>query len=333
MSNDPFDNVNTEVPAFQMLLAKRVAVPAQIALWGFSDSGKTYSALRLARGLVGPKGKIAVIDTENKRALFYADKFGGWFHIDLQPPFTAPRYTMAVNAAINGGADIIIIDSMSHVWNGEGGVLDQADASKIEGLAKWKTPKVAYARMKNAVLRAPIPIIYCIRAKEKFAQQKNEKGKTEVIHTGQAPICDAGFLFEMTVSVRMESGEHKPLFPVKIPAEIVHAIKSGEYISEESGQIIAAWLAGGAQVDHETEAFRREARDIASLGSVKAREWWGKNVTKAKKPMLTPILAELEDLWNTADREIAEDLAEGGAPEEGGDDALEDKFTGKGQAA
>src|SRR3954470_5435151 len=107
MNNDPFDG-DDSAPAFQVVEAKREAVPALIALWGFSDSGKTYSALRLARGLVGDKGKIALIDTENRRAKFYAGMFGGWLHLDLQPPFTPARYMAAHDAAIKAGANVII---------------------------------------------------------------------------------------------------------------------------------------------------------------------------------------------------------------------------------
>src|SRR6185437_11324154 len=108
---DEFDNAAG--PQFRVTEAVREAVPALIGLWGYSDSGKTYSALRLARGLAGPKGKIVVIDTENKRAKLYAGLFGGWSHIDLQPPFTPDRYMAAHRAALEAGAKAVVIDSMS----------------------------------------------------------------------------------------------------------------------------------------------------------------------------------------------------------------------------
>src|SRR3546814_4905592 len=97
-----------------------------------------------------------LIDTENRRAKFYSGLFGGWSHIDLQPPFTPQRYTAALNAAIQAGANAVVVDSMSHVWEGQGGVLEQADASTAKGLAKWKNPKMAYKRMTNAMFRAPV---------------------------------------------------------------------------------------------------------------------------------------------------------------------------------
>jgi hypothetical protein len=324
MTNDPFDGMD-DAPAFKVAEAVREAVPALIGLWGFSDSGKTYSALRLARGLVGPKGKIALIDTENRRAKFYAGLFGGWLHLDLQPPFTPARYMAALDAAIRAGAECVIVDSQSHVWEGEGGVLDQADKNDSKGLAKWKAPKMAYKRMTNALFRAPVHVIFCIRAKEKFVQKGS--GKTaEIVSAGLVPICDSRFVYEMTLSAQMESGTHKPLGAIKAPAAIAEAIKAGEFITENAGEAIAAWLAGGVAVDHATLAILATARDKAAQGSVSFRDWWAANVTKAMRPKLEPALPELRDLAAKADDEIARANA---LDEEvnSGDDPLADSFT------
>ncbi|MCV9910019.1 ATP-binding protein [Brucella sp. HL-2] len=85
---------------------------------GPSGSGKTYSALLYARGLVGQEGKIGFIDTENKRSRFYADVAGGFDVIDLDPPFTSSRYIQAIKAFEKAGYTAIIIDSISHEWEG-----------------------------------------------------------------------------------------------------------------------------------------------------------------------------------------------------------------------
>ena len=44
----------------------------RLAVFGVSGSGKTFSALRIAKGL---GGKIAVIDTERNSACKYSDRF------------------------------------------------------------------------------------------------------------------------------------------------------------------------------------------------------------------------------------------------------------------
>lgn len=324
MSNDPFDGLDS-APSFKVVEAVREAVPALIALWGFSDSGKTYSALRLARGIVGPKGKIALIDTENRRAKFYAGLFGGWSHIDLQPPFTPARYMAAQDAAIKAGANVIIVDSQSHVWEGEGGVLEQADASTAKGLAKWKNPKMAYKRMTNALFRSPVHVIFCVRAKEKFIQQ-GSGANASIVSAGHVPICDSRFIYEMTVSAQMESGAHKPISAIKAPAAIANIIKPGEFITEEAGEAIAAWLAGGVAVDHTASAFHAEARDVASLGTAAFRDWWnGPGMTKAKRESVRPIMPELQELARQADEEVARAAAL--AEEANTGSPLEDPFT------
>lgn len=321
MSKDPFDGI--DAPAFNIAEAVREAVPALIALWGASDSGKTYSALRLARGLVGPKGKIALIDTENRRAKLYAGLFGGWMHLDLQPPFTPQRYSAAYDAAIKAGANVIVVDSQSHVWQGEGGVLDQAEANNAKGLAKWRAPKMAYMKMTNSLFRSPIHMIFCLRAKEKFVQRGSGKD-AEIVSIGDVPICDSRFIFEMTVSAHMEAGTRKPLAPVKAPEPIAGVIKPGEFITEEMGKRIAEWLAGGAAVDHEMKALETSARGVATQGTVAVRDFW-QALTRDQRSSLKSIIAELKDIAEQADREMAEGKSTI-------DDPLLDSFS-KGQQA
>ncbi|HKY45724.1 MAG TPA: ATP-binding protein, partial [Pyrinomonadaceae bacterium] len=111
---------------FEFKEAQREAAPVFIGIEGESGSGKTYSALLLARGIVGPKGKIGVIDTEGKRSLMYADDpdIGGFLHMDFVAPYSSDRFRKAVHAARAAGVDVIVIDSASHEHEAEGGMLD-----------------------------------------------------------------------------------------------------------------------------------------------------------------------------------------------------------------
>jgi len=309
--------------------AVREATPALIGLWGPSGSGKTYSALLVARGLVGPKGKIVVIDTENGRAKFYASMVGGWQHIDFQPPFTAQRYTEAMLSAEKAGADVIVIDSMSHVWEGEGGTLDQADSSDDKGLAKWKAPKIAYKRMMNNLLRSPVHVIFCLRAKEKYVQVRNGS-KTEIVSQGLTPIMEKNFIFEMTVGVQLSPETHAPVVPIKAPEDIVAAIPLDKPLGIETGTKIAEWVAGGVAVNREIEDLKRNARDKAAEGSVKMRAWWETELTKTQRQRLASMIEELKMIANQADADEAEK-----APATIGSEAdpLDDAFTPAKQAA
>lgn len=299
---------------FTIKKAVRTATPALIGLWSMSGGGKTMSALKLARGLVGPKGKIGVADTENKRALFYADVCGPWDHLDFQPPFTPDRYTQAVESFHKkGGYDCLIVDGMSHVWEGEGGIIDMAEANKKGGLLKWQAPKMAYKRMMNNLLRSPTHVIFCLRAKSGSVQSGS--GSNMVItQTGLEPICEKNFIYEMTISVLL-GPDHKPLFEdigrftcnetiprVKIPEEIKHVIVPGEFISEKTGEQIREWIAGGADFDKDQARLETVARDVATLGTKALEKHW-KSLGKKGQTKLLPIRDEIKSTAAAADKE------------------------------
>ena len=245
---------------FELVQAKKVAIPALIGLWGSSGSGKTYSAIVLARGLVGKNGKIAVIDTENQRAKFYSELAGGWFHCDMQPPFTPERYTAEFKECEEQGADVIIVDSMSHCWQGEGGILEQVDAKPdSSGLSKWRAPKMSHHRMTNKLLRSPIPVIFCIREKEGTKQIKNN-GKTEIISLGPMPIAEKSFVYEMTIDLRMtKDGKYDLEKSKTIPAALRSVILADGKVSEEMGNKIAQWAGSGVQIEPAAIKAKQEA--------------------------------------------------------------------------
>ncbi len=117
--------------AFDFRPAVRENVSLLIALAGASGSGKTYSALRLAKGLA-PTGKIAFIDTEARRGLHYADQFE-FMHADMRPPFRPENFLAGIRAAEKAGAEVVIIDSFSHEYDGEGGITDWAAEFEAAG--------------------------------------------------------------------------------------------------------------------------------------------------------------------------------------------------------
>ena len=92
--------------------------------------------------------------------------------------------------------------------------------------------------------------------------------------------------------------------------------------------MIAEWVGGGAPVDHEAEALKMEARDVASFGTERFRQYWG-GLDKRKRASLSPIIPELQSIARDADA-LAPDpeLVDDGPV----DDPLADDFV-PGQAA
>ncbi|MER8827192.1 AAA family ATPase [Mesorhizobium sp. M0938] len=244
---------------------------------GPSGSGKTYSAILYARGLVGDAGKIGFIDTENKRSRFYADVGGGFDVIDMDPPFTSARYIEAINAFQDAGYTAIIIDSISHEWEGTGGVLEQAEAieeaTKRAGLHCWKKPKGAHKRLMNELLQTKAHLIFCCRVKEKVAQVKGANGKTEIVNQGFVVVQEKSFIYEMTVSMMLEEGTHVP-FMQKCPDDLRGGFQEGKQVTVAAGNAVRMWSDKGTAVDPQFKADRLSGLNAANLGTKALADWW-----------------------------------------------------------
>ena len=269
-----------------------------ISLAGFSGSGKTYSALLLARGMVGPKGKIGFIDTEAKRARHYSD-LTPFDVIDLKPPFTPHRYMEKIKMFQEAGYTTLVIDSMSHEWDGTGGCIEMAEGKR--GLQAWQKPKSDHKKLMNYLLQVPMHIIFCCRAKEKMVQVYNaEKGKDDVVSQGVQAIQEKGFIYEMTVSMRLDEQTKIPLL-TKCPEQLVHAFPQGVRLTEEAGAALANWAEQGEDLDLQFEALEQEGRDAAGEGMA-ALERWYLGLSKPKRAGMKPLIdGDLKSVARTAD--------------------------------
>jgi hypothetical protein len=213
--------------------------------------------MRLARGIAGPKGKIAVLDTEGGRTLHLKQEFG--FDANLMdPPFRPHRFAEAAKDAEEAGYDALVIDSFSMEWVGIGGVLDwqAAELQRMAGddwkkqervkMASWIKPKTAHKAMVYSLLQRRIPIIFSIRGEETVKPGEGPGEKPTKIFKS---ITNKDFPFEVTVSFRLES-ERKGYIDLSDPKswkmEGAHAaiFKDGDRISEEHGAALAAWARG-----------------------------------------------------------------------------------------
>lgn len=199
---------------FRFAPAVRDRVSLLIAFGGASGSGKTLSALKTARGLAGGDDtKIAMIDTEAGRGKHYAvapgerpgpDRFA-FQHADLRPPFTPEAYLEAIKAADAAEFAVILVDSFSHEWEGEGGLqdmhtanldaaverarqshengnrnyaFDEAKTAERLSIGAWKDPKMRHKRLVSGLLQCRAHLIICLRADEKMRiEQVEEKGR------------------------------------------------------------------------------------------------------------------------------------------------------------
>ena len=228
-----------------------------IGVAGTTGAGKTESAMRLARGIVGPHGTFAVIDTENKRALNKKSRYR-FHHLDMQPPYTPQNFWGAIQAAIQAGHKAVVVDSFSAEWDGEGGLHDQAtdileritkgDPDKAQAMMglSWKQPKMDHKRLMAYLRKCDVPIIFGLRAEPKIKYVKDDKGKTQVVDAGWLPIAEKLFGYDMLVyALMMAENPGVPVHLKQLEPEFEAMFPHGKQITEQCGEQLAKWAAGG----------------------------------------------------------------------------------------
>lgn len=268
----------------QIRPAVRGGSKAIIGIAGVSGSGKTYTALKLARGMVSKSSEIGFLDTENKRGSLYADILDGQFMIgDLYPPFSPKRYAEAIKEFQEAGVKVLVIDSVSHEWEGEGGCDDIANAALENGkkVANWIGAKREHKSFMNILLQCNMHIICCIRAREKT----DFKNPSKPVSLGIQPVCEKNFMFEMTASMLMEDEGKKQLF-LKMPSFLKSVFGDGKgYIGEENGRALIKWVDEGEKEDPEVERIKSELLMKCELGVSGLLELWNSLKPAMQKKM------------------------------------------------
>lgn len=255
--------------SFEIRKAQRQGARLLLQLSGVSGSGKTYTALQLAYGLAGNNAdKVVLIDTENRRGSLYADCLPQPFNIiDFYAPFSPGRYIEAIEAACKAGAEVIVIDSVTHEWESEGGCEWIANQTRFPD---WKLAKRLHKQFMTYMLQSPAHIIACTRAREKvdFSDPKNPRP------LGIQPIQEKNFSYEATVSLLMhDQGKRQDV--LKCPAELQGILGRGAgYLTATEGQALRQWVDGGAKVDPAIEHHRGMLLNATEAGLKALQAEW-----------------------------------------------------------
>jgi hypothetical protein len=186
----------------QFQKAERSQVRLKIGIQGPSGSGKTDGALAIARSIVGPTGKIALADTENASASLYSDRYN-FDTVGIAPPYLSAKYEEVIDVAAEAGYDALVIDSISHQWDGDGGILARKEATDARGgnsYTNWRAFTKEYNQFVGKILSAPIHIIVTMRSKQDYVLEANDKGKTAPKKVGMKAIQREGAEYELTVN-------------------------------------------------------------------------------------------------------------------------------------
>jgi hypothetical protein len=232
------------VPAPRKAEKKRVKL--KMGIEGPSGSGKTWSALALAKNL-WPGAKVCVIDTENSSSELYADEFE-FDILPLSAPFHTDKYIAYINAAAKAGFDVAIVDSISHQWDGDGGILrrkEELDARGGNSFTNWAKFTPEHTRFKDAIVQAQIHIICTLRNKQEYILETNDKGKQIPKKVGTASIQRDGFEYEFSLNFKLQM-DHK--------AEVTKdrtGLFDGQLLNLADSSVsdrLRVWLESGAEV-------------------------------------------------------------------------------------
>jgi hypothetical protein len=243
--------------------ASRKQVKLRLGLSGASGFGKTYSALLLAYGMTNDWNKIAVIDTENESASLYAH-LGEFNTIALQAPYTPERYIEALKACEDAGVEVIIIDSITHEWDGKGGCLDIQTAlgGKYQDWAKVTPRHQAFV---DAILQSKCHVITTVRRKQDYDMVK-EGNKTTVVKMGTKEVTREGFEYELTVNFEFLNDKH--LVKASKDRTGLFSEKPEFIINEETGRTILNWCATGEDPNAERDLLAKEYKQLLSNDEV-----------------------------------------------------------------
>lgn len=295
---------------FEIKPAVRENTAAFIALAGPSGSGKTRSALELATGLAGPNGRILVADTEGKRSLHYADMYD-FDRVGWQPPFTPERNAALIDLAEERGYAVLVIDSQSDEYEGEGGLQEIRDATKDEFWAKTKARHKA--KLINRMRRAKVHIIFCLRAEERVRISKvyNERrGREEAVvePLGWQPICEKRFLYEVQSSFLFDPA--RPGLPQPIKLYDIHArfFPADKPVSRAAGEGLAKWCAGGIEAAPEQPTIEDRARQAAEKGRAALTAFW-RGLSREQRQPIAHLIAIGDEPGELAKRAAEVDAA------------------------
>lgn len=296
------------MPIIEIAPVTKTGMKLLISLFGLSETGKTYSALKLAAGMEPDPRKRGLLDTEGgQRGRAYMSAVeGGYMYGALTPPFTVERYIEALMDFVDAGVTTLVVDSVSHAWFGEGGILDMAEQSTDKGQAKWAKPKRRLAKLTGKWMHCGLQLILCARGKQPLIESTVDGRKT--LTPGPiVPIQEKSLRFDLTImALMLGDGEFtvERKWGGKCPGELRPIFAAGDKMDEEMGRRLIDWIGGQDTLSPEQRRLSIEAHEAAAAGVLSYQSFW-KGLTKIQREALLPQHENLKSVAQSADDEAA----------------------------
>ena len=226
----------------QLRKATRQKAKIRLGLSAVSGGGKTMSAILIAKGLSnGDLSKVALIDTENGSGDLYAN-LGDYNVFTLQTPFTPESYINAIQECEKANMEVIIIDSITHEWEGKGGILEISNSMVGNSYTNWAKITPRHQAFIDAILQSKCHIITTVRRKQDYEMVTNDKGKLTPVKIGLKEVTREGFEYELTINLELDT-KHNATASKDRTGLFMGA---PEFVpSEETGKMILNWCENG----------------------------------------------------------------------------------------
>lgn len=272
----------------QLNKAKRHQVKLRLGLSGASGFGKTYSALLLAYGITNDWSKIAIIDTENNSASLYSH-LGDFNVLVLTEPFQPERYIKAIETCEKAGMEVIIIDSITHEWSGQGGCLEIHE--KLGGrFQDWSKVTPRHNAFIEKILNSKCHIITTVRRKTDYSLDADMNGKTRVVKHGTKEETRTGFEYELTVNFELINDKH--LATASKDRTGLFMNKPEFLINSEIGKQLIQWCNQGVSL----ETVEQEIKVCETLENLKKLYDKYPSFRKETYPLIMERKEQLENL-------------------------------------
>lgn len=218
--------------------AKREQLWLKILLAGPSGSGKTYTALRLASGIAKEcNSRIAAIDTENGRIRYYANEFD-FDDIQFEAPFTPENYIEAIEAAVDGGYKVLIIDSSTHEWDY---CLDVHNKMPGNSYTNWAKITPRHDAFMEKMLQSPIHIITTVRGKDEYVlEEKNGKQTPKKVGLGYKQRDGMEYNYTCTFNIAQDT------HIASVMKDNTHLFEDRyDVLTEKDGKALYEWANSG----------------------------------------------------------------------------------------
>lgn len=272
--------------------ASRKQVKLRLNISAPSGAGKTYSALLMAKGLVGDWSKVAVIDTENESASLYSNL--GEFNVINLKQYSPEDYIKAIKVCVEAGMEAIILDSTTHEWNYliEANEILAQTSFRGNTWSAWSKTTPRHDKFLQAVLQCPAHVITCTRSKTETVMGDDKKVKK----VGMKDVQREGWEFELTVSLNIDRDTHMAI-PSKDRTNLFEG-KQPFIITEATGVAIKNWCESGL-ADKAGDVKLREATTVAELANV------FKSLSRAEQEQFVAVKDEMKAKLSPPDLKVA----------------------------